>query len=317
LIRDNATGVNQALRTVDENLPSLVSELLEGQDPEMLWLRALVTSQLDTDRMDYLLRDSHFCGVGYGQYDHRYILHTMRVRRVPPDDLMQPVWLEKACRVIEEYLFARYYMHWNVYYHRTTKGYEQLLIAICRRAADLLANGTALSIDAPLDKFVKNETLTNSEHQKVDDHLVMTHVTRWQTSDDQVLSDLCHRFVSRKGLKPIEHAKEHGTSAFGLQKAMDTVRSALEADGLPPHYYFYEASLSAETYDYYHPEKEASERTAVNTMLIEQSDEKVTEISSLPGMERLRAVTGRRERLRCFYVPEEHRERAKATLSSA
>lgn len=317
LIRDEATGVHQVLKDRDANLPNLVHTLLEGRDEELAWLRALVTSQLDADRMDYLLRDSHFCGVGYGRYDHQYLLHTMRVRPVPPDDLLQPVWLDKACRVIEEYLFARYYMLWNVYYHRTTKGYEQLLIAICERAAHLLKNGTALSIDAALSKFVRKEPLTNAEHQKVDDHLVMTHVTEWQHGEDDVLSDLCRRFVLRKGFKPIEYNEEQGSSVFGLSAALDRIRKDLEAAGLDPIYYFREADLKARTYDYYHPEKEPGERTAVNAILIQQPDNSVAEISTLPGMDRLKVVTGKRETRHFFYVPEEHREKARQKLRSA
>ncbi|MFH1417234.1 MAG: HD domain-containing protein [Planctomycetota bacterium] len=318
LIRDDTTGVHQALKGCDAGLPELVHALLEGQDPELAWLRALVTSQLDADRMDYLLRDSHFCGVGYGRYDHQYILHTMNVRPVPPNDLLQPVWLDKACRVIEEYLFARHYMLWNVYYHHTTKGYEQLLIAICRRAAHLLANGTALAVDDALKEFIKKKPLTNAEHQKVDDNMVMTHVAKWLHSDDSVLSDLCRRLVSRRGFKPIEYNDEHASSVFSLSTAVNQIREGLKAAGLDPTYYFHEADLKSKTYDSYRPEKEASEQTAVNAILIQQPDDgSVAEISSLPGMERLKAVTDRPERRQYFYVPEEHREEARHKLLSA
>ncbi|MBI5865002.1 MAG: HD domain-containing protein [Planctomycetes bacterium] len=316
LIRDSTTGVNQTLGNVSKDLPELVCRLLEGQNPELAWLRAMVTSQLDADRMDYLLRDSYFCGVGYGRYDHQYVLHTMRVRRVPPDDLLQPVWLDKACRVIEEYLFARYYMHWNVYYHRTTKGYEQLLAAICRRAAHMLKDGKSLDIDPAMARFVKAEWLTTSEHQRADDHLLMSHLTAWQASGDAILSDLSRRFVTRIGFKPIQYAEEPSASVFGLSTAVEGIRKDLDAAGLDSTYYFHEAALSAKTYDYYHPEK-GSERTAVTAILIQKSDGGVAEISSLPNMDRLKAVTGKREQWRCFYVPEEHRDRARERLRSA
>lgn len=314
LIRDSSTGVNQVLRACDPNLPELINALLTGQDDKLVWLRALVTSQLDADRMDYLLRDSHFCGVGYGRYDHWYLLHTMRVRQVPPNDLLQPVWLDKACRVIEEYLFARHYMLWNVYYHRTTKGYEQLLIAICERAAQLLSNETSLTMDPALAKFVKKETLTSAEHQKVDDHLVMTHVTDWQDSTDDVLADLCRRFVMRRGFKPIEY-NEEGSSVFGSSDAVKRIRDDLEAAGLDSAYYFREAALKSSIYDSYHPEKDPDEQTADNSILIQQPNNKVAEISTLPGMERLRAVTNKPERRLYFYVPDEHRARARLMLS--
>ncbi len=172
LIKDESTEVHRALSRHNRDVPGLVADILMGQKPEVLWLRALITSQLDVDRMDYLLRDSHFCGVGYGRYDHEYIFHTMRIHKVPPDDLLQPVWLHKACRVIEEYLFARYYMHWNVYYHHTTKGYEELLKAICECAAELIKDG---SVSAPpaIRKLVCREALTCSEFLALDDGVLM------------------------------------------------------------------------------------------------------------------------------------------------
>ncbi len=314
IIRDDSTGVHQVLREAGAELPELVHTLLEGQDPELAWLRALVTSQLDADRMDYLLRDSHFCGVGYGRYDHQYVLHTLRIKRVPPNDLLQPVWLEKACRVIEEYLFARYDMHWNVYYHRTTKGYEQLLIAICERAAHCLNNGALPGIDAALGKFVRKEALTTAEHQRIDDHVVMAHVTDWQQSADPVLSDLSRRFIRRRGFKPIEYGEDRGSSVFKLHSALEEIRGDLTRDGFDPKYYFRSVNLTAKTYDYYHPEKEQAERTAVNAILILQANGGVTEISSLPGMDRLKAVTGKREQRHCFYIPEEHRQSARHKL---
>jgi hypothetical protein len=316
LIGDEASGVHGVLKDCDANLPALVQHLLGGPAGELAWLRALVTSQLDTDRMDYLLRDSHFCGVGYGRFDHLYLLHTMRVRPVPPENLLQPVWLDKACRVIEEYLFARHYMLWNVYLHRTTKGYEQLLIAICERAGRVLREGTALSIDAALSKVVQKQALTNTEHQRVDDHLLMAHVSAWQDSGDDVLADLCRRFVSRRGLKPIEYREESSVPIFRLIETIERIRKELADAGLDPNYYFREVDLKSDTYDSYHPEKETAEQTAVNAILIQQSDGSVAELSTLPGMERLGAVTGKRERKRWFYVPEEHREKAQFALDA-
>ncbi len=317
LIGDTSTGVHQVLKAFYTDLPELVQRLLEGRDPELSWLRAMITSQLDADRMDYLLRDSHFCGVGYGRYDHQYVLHTMRVLPVPSSGFLQPVWLEKACRVIEEYLFARHYMLWNVYYHRTTKGYEQLLITICKRAAYLLKNRMNLNVDPTLGKFVKEELLTSDEHQRVDDHLIMTHVVEWQHNSDTILSDLCRRFALRRGFKPIEYKEENVSSVFGVNSAIEGIRNELKNAGLDPDYYLCEAVLKSKTYDSYHPEKESSEQTAINAILIQQSDDKVREISSLPGMERLKAVTDKRERRRYIYVPDEYREIARKKLQTA
>ncbi len=317
LVADRSSGVHEVLRSCDSRLPELVCALLGGQRAELAWLRALVTSQLDADRMDYLLRDSHFCGVGYGRFDHQYVLHTMRIRPVPPDDLLQPVWQDKACRVIEEYLFARHYMLWNVYLHRTTKGYEQLLIAICKRASSCMHDGRHVPASAAVRKLVSNVPMSNAEHQSVDDHVLMAHVAEWQNADDAVLSDLCKRYIARRGFKPVEIAEREQASVFGLTAAVNRIREGLEAADLDPESYFLEVDLNSSTYDSYHPEKEPSERTAANSILIEQPGSGVADISSLSGMERLRAVTGIGERRRYFYVPEEHRDEARRILSSA
>jgi len=168
LLTNDESEVKTKLAGCHEELPAVVAGLVTGEYPSLLWLRALISSQLDVDRMDYLLRDSYFCGVGYGYYDHQYAFHTMRIRTVPTHGQLQPVWLHKARHVIEEYLFARYYMHWNVYYHRTTKGYEELLIAACRRAADLINGGDRVPGDSIVHKFITKENLAAREFAQLD-----------------------------------------------------------------------------------------------------------------------------------------------------
>jgi hypothetical protein len=145
----------------------------------------------------------------------------------------------------------------------------------------------------------------------------MAQVAAWQESGDTVLSDLCRRFLARRGLKPIEYHEEEAASVFRLSAVVERVKKDLQAAGLAPAYYFREAELKSKTYDSYHPEKETSEQTAGNAILIEDSDGKVAEISSLPGMERLKAVTDKRERRRFFYVPDEHRDNVRRQLQSA
>ncbi len=77
-------------------------------------LADIVSSQLDADRFDYLLRDSHFCGVRYGEYDFRWMLHCMTI--VEYNDRERLGVTHKGIGVVEHYLMARRLMTRNIYH---------------------------------------------------------------------------------------------------------------------------------------------------------------------------------------------------------
>jgi len=87
--------------------------------------RQLVSSELDADRMDYLLRDSYFTGVPYGRYDHAWILENLL-----PIEREKAVYLgldARASFAFEDFLLSRYHMFVSVYYHQVPIGYELML----------------------------------------------------------------------------------------------------------------------------------------------------------------------------------------------
>ncbi|MBF0178797.1 MAG: HD domain-containing protein [Magnetococcales bacterium] len=91
--------------------------------------RQVISSQLDADRMDYLLRDAHFTGVGYGRYDLEWLLHSLRVRT--SDGVARLcVDLSKGPAALESYVAARDDMYRQVYDHKTVRAMEALLIHI-------------------------------------------------------------------------------------------------------------------------------------------------------------------------------------------
>lgn len=88
-------------------------------------LRQLVSSELDADRMDYLLRDSYFTGVPYGRYDHEWILENL-----VPVERDGAVYLGLDARAsfgFEDFLLSRYHMFVSVYLHQIPIGYELML----------------------------------------------------------------------------------------------------------------------------------------------------------------------------------------------
>ncbi|MBF0422871.1 MAG: HD domain-containing protein [Magnetococcales bacterium] len=91
--------------------------------------RPFISSQLDADRMDYLLRDAHLTGVSYGRFDLEWLLHSIRVRQV---DGIPRICVDvgKGPAALESYIFARDHMYRQVYDHKTVRAFEALLLHI-------------------------------------------------------------------------------------------------------------------------------------------------------------------------------------------
>ena len=105
VIRDPSSEVHQVLKKQDAYLPAHVADLIDSDNSKHpAWQRALMSSQLDVDRLDYLRRDSLCTGAGYGNFDWHRLLTTVQFF----EDETDLVWPEKSALAIEEYIFARY-----------------------------------------------------------------------------------------------------------------------------------------------------------------------------------------------------------------
>ena len=86
----------------------------------------IISSQLDCDRLDYLLRDSHFCGVNYGRYDLDWLLNCLQ--RIKLYDKSERLGINyKGIGALENYLLGRRLMTLNVYYNKNVCAFESLL----------------------------------------------------------------------------------------------------------------------------------------------------------------------------------------------
>lgn len=88
-------------------------------------LHQLVSSELDCDRMDYLLRDSYFCGVSYGSYDLDWLLDNLEL--CVEDNKAYLGINERAVVTFDDFLLSRYHMFIMVYFHYRAVCLEQLL----------------------------------------------------------------------------------------------------------------------------------------------------------------------------------------------
>ena len=119
-IENHPLNRNHDLRAED------IAALIEGSAAakQSLFWRDLITGQMDADRMDYLLRDSHHIGVHYGRYDLNRLITT--VTAIPGVDGTPPrLGLhEGGWHAAEALVIARYFMFTQVYFHKTRVAYD-------------------------------------------------------------------------------------------------------------------------------------------------------------------------------------------------
>jgi HD superfamily phosphohydrolase len=168
------------------------------------FLHQLVSGQLDMDRLDYLTRDSFFTGVVEGNIGFARLIKMLNVAQ---DQLVVEA---KGIYSAEQFLVARRFMYWQVYLHKTSLAGEQMLIAIVRRAKELLAWGDKLFALPSFLYFLKNNInrdvfLNNPEvteqFVRLDDNDVIATIKIWMDSDDAVLSRLSRDFINRRLFK--------------------------------------------------------------------------------------------------------------------
>jgi HD superfamily phosphohydrolase len=245
VVLSDVTGIGQLLRQFSPDLPGKVAAIIEGRFQPAA-LAQLVSSQLDVDRMDYLLRDSLMTGAKYGIYDLEWIINALAI-----DEEHDRIYVAaRGLYAVEEYLQARYYMFRQVYFHRTLRSAEAVLRAILRRALRLLETGESVwyAPDTAFEKVLRRNSLKLTEYLEVDDSDVIFHIKQWQRSSDGILADLSKRFTGRRLFKAIDLDMPLAERAEFLAKARECITQA----GYDPDYYFIEDRASdVPYYNYY------------------------------------------------------------------
>ena len=238
------TEVGRLLSDYAPELPERIASIIRGEFKPMA-LAQLVSSQLDADRMDYLLRDSLMTGAKYGIFDLEWIIKSLEIDR-ENDRLYVSA---PGMYAVEGYIQSRYYMFRQVYFHRTLRSAEVILRAIFDRAFYLVAEGGNpwLAKGTQFEKLLHGEKLGLLEHLQLDDSDVIFHIKQWQRSRDPILSDLSSRFINRRLFKVYDLDMPEDDRQDFLEK----VRAMVGASGLDPKYYFAEDKAGDVPYYYY------------------------------------------------------------------
>lgn len=139
--------------------PNAIAELVIGEttDPSYFTvnginyfplLHQLVSSEMDCDRMDYLLRDSYFCGVSYGKFDLDWIIDNLKICKVDNEAYLGIS--ERAISTFDDFLISRFHMFMMVYFHYRAVCLEQML-------SRYFATSNEYSIPADIEAYLEHD----------------------------------------------------------------------------------------------------------------------------------------------------------------
>ena len=230
LIDDPETEVHQVLSSADSSYPDKIKEIVQ-RTFKPSFVSKFISSQLDVDRMDYLQRDSVHTGVGYGQFDLDWLIHSLRIVE-HEGDWEIAVDIEKGLRAVESYLLSRYNMFEQVYHHKTGRAAGVLILQILKRAADLINTQQDIFVTPSLLKLISEpRNLTTREFLDLDDIVLTYAIHTWRESTDDILADLCKRFCDRRLFKTIP------VNSSDYESNIDALKNVLIEHGYNPKYY--------------------------------------------------------------------------------
>lgn len=171
--------------------PELIWMIYDGKDvtndkfimPDFLFLQSFMDGELDCDKMDYLLRDAHYCGVTYGKYDLSRFVSTLTVYR--SDNQLQLAIERGGIQALEEFVLARYFMFIQVYFHKTRRYLDKALVDCIK---ELLPDG----------KYPED----TNDYLMWDDNRILSTISTSQ-------SDIIKRFRKRDIMTCVYESKAH------------------------------------------------------------------------------------------------------------
>ncbi len=200
-----------------------VADLLEHARHPSRAIKALVSSQLDCDRLDYLLRDSYSTGTSYGQLDLERILASLTL--APDGDLaLHP----RGLMAVEHYLVVRQLMYRSVYNHRLNIVCNWLLIQVIALARQL--GPELVWADATMARWLwSGDQLDLETFLANDDIRTGYHLMRWREEGPTELADPCGRLLDRRLPKATDVSE---LSPAGRLELLAVARQLAERAGL-------------------------------------------------------------------------------------
>jgi uncharacterized protein len=257
------------------------------------YLPALLSGDIDVDRSDFLLRDSHNCGVRYGEYDINWLISTCTIGFDSREKAVVGFDRHKAPRIVEQFLIARAAMYEAIYFHKTVRSVEGMVGMLLRRLRQLEPDQLQILLEdgrvfAPFVASLSGTPLPQSELIKLDDFLLwnfIDHVSRQDENFDVTATDLANRIIRRDLFKlvPIDGPRIHELmlEEDGHERLRDAASSSC-----PGEAEFY-VLIDQAKYKYFQGERESSGRLIDPNTKRSERFEHCHEFSHLPKDEQL------------------------------
>ena len=157
-------------------------------------LHEIVSSQLDVDRLDYLMRDQINTGAKIGTFD---VFRIFRSLRIGEDGHLTVT--SSGVAEVESYLMMRYHMYHNVYFHKLNALTTAYVIRALVRARDLVVDGT-MTVSVRMNRMLTDENLSVRDYLALTDSLIQAELTAFVSHEDRLLSKWATLLASRSGM---------------------------------------------------------------------------------------------------------------------
>ncbi len=237
VILDSESEIHRLLIQHDKLLPENVVTLLQG-NWKRKFLSDVISSQLDADRLDYLLRDNLMTGANYGGFDVNWLLMAMTI----DPQSQRLVVLPKAISAVEAYLQARYHMYRNVYFHKVVRSAEGMLKLALRRAKRLAVQDRLAwpARDSGISRALLGQRMSMAEFVELDDVSLTQCFKVWSaSSEDPTLARLCSGLLYRRLYKSIDLTNR----ADAAQVFVTAAQAVLSAGGDPEYDLFFDEPI--------------------------------------------------------------------------
>jgi HD superfamily phosphohydrolase len=232
------------------NFADQVAQIIENKVPEDIYA-AIVSSQFDADRLDYMRRDRLMTGAQSSAIDFKWLAANLEVRRVKVGQDEQEVREietlvvgQKAFLAAEAYVLGLFHLYPTVYFHKATRAAEKIFGSLLLTTFQLARTGQlaeiGLAADHPLIRFAQEPNNLN-RFLRLDDATVWGALPMLARSKNACIAELSSRLLERRFYKAIDVTAKVETALAGLpigerdekrRKAEASIRRDLNASGL-------------------------------------------------------------------------------------
>jgi uncharacterized protein len=236
IINDKSTEVNNVLRKNNISYEE-VCQIIENKHPS-LWMSSIISSQLDSDRLDYLERDTYHTGNIYGKVDVNFIIKNSLIHE------NKLAFNYKALPAIENYLIGRQHMYLQTYYNRYLLGLEFIMNSIVKRTKYLKNQKFIFKDIYSTHSFLKN-ILEKEEPYRIKEYLMLTDnimnnfFIGSESENDHVLQELGKMFNKRSNMIIEEYSEQRNLEIESLVKKYPEEKDYIYSVKSIDKYYIY------------------------------------------------------------------------------